>query len=165
MNALIIGRFQPFHKGHQQLIHTLCREYTSIIIGVGSSQYSFTKDNPFSYNERTRMIRASICQQKCPQLQIIPIPDIHDYDHWVDHVLSITDDFDVVISNNPLTKSLFSKKGIPVKSTPLFQKDIWSGTVIREKIQKGQPWEHLVSEPTVDIIKNLNGVNRIQHLL
>ena len=37
MNALLIGRFQPFHNGHLHVIQTLCNTYTEVIIGVGSS--------------------------------------------------------------------------------------------------------------------------------
>ena len=64
MKALFIGRFQPFHKGHLKAIKYLFNKYDGIIIGVGSSQYSNTVENPFSSDERMLMIRESLKQEK-----------------------------------------------------------------------------------------------------
>jgi len=56
MKALFIGRFQPFHKGHLLFLKSIYTQYDKIIIGIGSSQYSNSLDNPFSYDERKMMI-------------------------------------------------------------------------------------------------------------
>jgi len=60
MTSLLIGRFQPFHKGHLQLIQDVCAEYGEVIIGMGSSQYGNTLENPFTSDERKLMIRESL---------------------------------------------------------------------------------------------------------
>ena len=52
MKALYIGRFQPFHKGHLKILQKLAKKYDEIIIGIGSSQYSNTLENPFTSEER-----------------------------------------------------------------------------------------------------------------
>jgi nicotinamide-nucleotide adenylyltransferase len=41
-DCLLIGRFQPFHKGHLQVVKTIARDCDDIIIGIGSAQYSHT---------------------------------------------------------------------------------------------------------------------------
>jgi len=38
--------------------------------------------------------------------KIILIPDIHNQPKWVDHVLVINSDFDVVVTNNDFAKKL-----------------------------------------------------------
>ena len=48
MKILYIGRFQPFHNGHLQLIKSIENKFDQIIIGIGSSQYSHDKNNPFT---------------------------------------------------------------------------------------------------------------------
>ena len=52
MTALFIGRFQPFHSGHVDAIKQISEK--EIIIGIGSSQYSGTDDNPYSFEERKK---------------------------------------------------------------------------------------------------------------
>ena len=56
--ALFIGRFQPFHQGHLDAIKQISED--EIIIGIGSSQYSKTDDNPYSFEERQKMIEKTL---------------------------------------------------------------------------------------------------------
>jgi nicotinamide-nucleotide adenylyltransferase len=164
MKALFIGRFQPFHKGHLEVIKHLSEAYDKILIGIGSSQYSNALDNPFSSDERVLMIKESLKKEKITNYKIVLIPDIHNPPKWVDHVLSITDDFDVVISNNLLTKKLFEEKGFKVKETLLFNKKEYSGKEIRKRISEDESWEHLVPKSCVQIIKKIEGYKRIKNL-
>jgi len=39
-----VGRFQPYHNGHQAVLTELSRTCDEIIIGVGSAQLSHTLD-------------------------------------------------------------------------------------------------------------------------
>ena len=162
MNALFIGRFQPFHKGHLEAIRYLSDKYDEIIIGIGSSQYSNTVDNPFSSGERLLMVKESLKQENIKNYKIILIPDIHNPPKWVDHVLSINSDFDVVVTNNDLTKKLFLEKGFKIKKTLLYNKKEYSGRVIRKRISDNESWENLVPKPCIQIIKNCD--KRIKEL-
>ena len=164
MDSLLIGRFQPFHKGHLQLIQGVCAEYDEIIIGVGSSQYGNTLENPFTSDERKLMIEESLGEIGVKNYRVVLIPDIHNYPRWVDHVVSIISDFDVVLSNNSLTKRLFSKKGYVVKKTSLYDRDKYSGKEIRRRIINDEAWVDLVPEPVYNIIKNIGGVDRLKNL-
>jgi len=164
MKALFIGRFQPFHNGHINVIKNISEDYDKIIVGIGSSQYSHTLENPFTAEERKLMIEKSLEQINIKNYQIILIPDIHNPPKWVDHVLSIFSDFDVVISNNSLTKNLFSEKGYIVKETKLYKKNIFSGKEIRKKIIKDEQWRNLVPQEVYNIIKEINGVERLKSL-
>lgn len=164
MKALFIGRFQPFHKGHLEVVKNLSKKYNKVIIGLGSSQYKNKSDNPFSSNERKLMIKNSLDESDINNYKIVEISDIHDPPNWVDHVLSITTDFDIVITNNSFTKKLFLEKGFNVEETPLYNKQEYSGKEIRNRIKNNQSWEHLVPEPVVDIIKKFDGPSRIKKL-
>jgi nicotinamide-nucleotide adenylyltransferase len=151
MKALFIGRFQPFHYGHLKLLQSISKRYQEIVIGIGSSQYKGTDTNPFSYEERKKMIESSLDRIGIHNYKIIPIPDIHNPPKWVSHVLSLVPSFDVVVSNNSFTLQLFKEKGFSVESTPFFEG--YSGREIRKKIREGQPWEDLVPPEVSKIIK------------
>jgi Nicotinamide mononucleotide adenylyltransferase len=43
-----IGRFQPYHNGHQAVLEGIAEEVDEIIIGVGSAQLSHDIQNPFT---------------------------------------------------------------------------------------------------------------------
>jgi len=152
MKALFVGRFQPFHNGHLKVVEELSKQYSEVIIGVGSSQYSDTIDNPFSSDERELMIKKSLEHEGIKNYKIILIPDIHNPPKWVDHVLSICSDFDVVITNNPFTKKLFEEKNYKVKETQLYNKKDLSGKEIRRRIANNKPWQDLVPRSVFEII-------------
>jgi len=164
MKALFIGRFQPFHKGHLKVIIEASTKYSELIIGIGSSQYSNTVENPFTDEERSLMINESLKNNGIKNYSIVCISDIHNPPKWVDHVVSIIPDFDIVLSNNDFTKQLFSEKGYTVKKTPLYNKDKFSGKVIRRRIRNDKPWENLVPKEVFKIIKKISGENRIKNL-
>ena len=162
MKALFIGRFQPFHLGHLKVLTSLSEKY-EFIIGIGSAQYSNTYDNPFTLDERIEMIKESLRDINI-QYKIYPIPDIHDYSRWVDHVCSIIPSFDIVLSNNPVTKRLFEEKGFKVDNIPRYNRSIYSGREIRYRISRDKPWEDLVPIPVAKLIHRIDGVRRIQNL-
>ena len=162
MKALFIGRFQPFHNGHLKTIKKISKDYDEIIIGIGSSQYHDTSDNPFNSDERTQMIEKSLEQVGIKNCKIILIPDIHNPPKWVDHILSIISDFDVVVSNSTFTKELFEDKAYLVKNTPDYERDKYSGKEIRKRITNDIEWKDLVPEPVYEIIKEIDGIKRIK---
>ena len=55
--GLVLGRFQPFHLGHLNLIQTVLNDKKEPLICIGSAQYAHTKDNPFTVKERKDMIQ------------------------------------------------------------------------------------------------------------
>lgn len=164
MKALFIGRFQPFHLGHLLLLQQLSTEYEMIIIGIGSSQYHDTVENPFSEEERKQMIMNALRTVGIQTYRIVSIPDIHNPPRWVDHVCSIVPSFDVVISNNPFTRKLFSEKGYVVKGTEYFDRKRYSGKEIRRRIIQGEPWGDLVPQVVYKYIRTIDGVTRLKHL-
>lgn len=164
MNALFIGRFQPFHLGHLQIIKTCAKQYDKIIIGIGSSQYKNTFENPFSSEERITMIKKTLDENKIKNYEISLIPDIHNYPKWIVHVASIVSDFDIVISNSSLTKSLFEQQGFKVEETPLFDRKRFSGKEIRNRIVNDDKWEELVPETVSKYINDINGIDRLKKL-
>jgi nicotinamide-nucleotide adenylyltransferase len=159
--ALIIGRFQPFHIGHLMLVQEASKEAGSILIGIGSSQESRTADNPFTAEERRRMILSSVGGIG-PKVSVFDVPDIGNNELWVAHVEKILPGFDVVYTNGELERSLFAKAGYRVHATGLFNRGLYSGTEIRRRIIAKERWGYLVPEGTKDVLKAIKGVERIR---
>lgn len=164
MRALFIGRFQPFHMGHLLLLQQLSNQYEEIIIGIGSSQYHDTPDNPFSFEERYQMISQSLDAVGIDRYRIVSIPDIHDPPRWVDHVCSIAPEFALIIANNPFTRKLFSEKGFVVQGTAYFDRKRYSGREIRRRIVHDESWDDLVPATVYKLIHDIDGVNRLKYL-
>jgi len=83
---------------------------------------------------------------------------------WVSSVVGYTPKFDIVYSNEPLTRRLFLEAGYMVKAIPFFERKTFSSTLIRGKMLKGQGWEELVPKSVAAFIREIDGVNRIQDL-
>lgn len=162
--GLVIGRFQPFHKGHLEVIRSIAEECGSIIVGIGSAQYSHTLENPFTAGERHLMISRSLKEEKLNNVSIVPIVDINRYAVWVSHVVSLVPPFNVVYSNNPLTRRLFSEAGYQVRASPIFNREVYSGTEIRRRMLAGERWEHLVPKAVAKVVREINGLERMRDL-
>lgn len=164
MRALVVGRFQPFHNGHVEMVKTILKETKSIIIGIGSAQYSHTLKDPFTAGERHLMISATLEENKIYDFYLVPIEDVNSNPLWVAHVESLTPKFDRVFTNNPLVRRLFSEKGYNVESVNLMNRGRWSGTRIREKMLNGEKWGDDVPPQVSRIIEEIDGVQRIRDL-
>jgi nicotinamide-nucleotide adenylyltransferase len=158
-----IGRFQPYHNGHQYILEKIARTSDEIIIGVGSAQLSHEPANPFTAGERVLMITRALKHLGCP-LYVIPIEDIRRNALWVAHVRSMTPPFDTVYSGNPLVVRLFEEEGVCVESPAMYERDSHSGTEIRRRILEGEEWESLVPTAVEQVIREIDGVERIRQI-
>ncbi len=148
--ALFVGRFQPFHTGHLKVIRWILKKYDKIIIVIGSSQKSNTDKNPFTVEERKKMINKSLKAENIKKYEIIEIPDVYDDKTWVNNILKKVK-FDAVFTRNPWTKRCFDKFKIPVKEHPMFGNI--SGSKVRKMILGGKEWEKFVPQEVQKIIK------------
>jgi nicotinamide-nucleotide adenylyltransferase len=162
--GLVIGRFQPFHNGHLGVIRTIAEQCGSIVIAIGSAQYSHTLENPFTAGERYLMISRSLRDEGMHDVSIVPVVDINRYAVWVSHVISLVPPFHVVYSNNPLTRRLFSEAGYEVRASPMFNRELYSGTEIRRRMLVGEDWAHLVPQAVADVVRQIHGVERMRDL-
>lgn len=160
VRGFYIGRFQPYHNGHQSVLERIAEQVDEIVIGVGSAQLSHELDNPFTAGERVLMITRSLESTGC-RFYVIPIEDIQRNALWVSHVASMTPPFEIVYSSNPLVIQLFTEAGWRVSSPEMYKRDTHSGTAIRQRMLRGERWEHLVPKAVVDVIKEIRGVERL----
>lgn len=161
--GLYIGRFQPYHNGHHSVLKRISEYVDEIIIGIGSAQLSHEPDNPFTSGERIMMITQSLDELPCP-FYVIPIEDIQRNALWVAHVRSISPPFSRVFSSNPLVVQLFAEQGISVESPDMYERQSHSGTEIRRRMLAGENWQDLVPKAVVDVVEEINGVERLTRI-
>lgn len=56
---MLIGRFQPFHNAHLEIIKRCTALTSQLVIVAGSAKQPRTYKNPFTFEERARMIKAA----------------------------------------------------------------------------------------------------------
>jgi nicotinamide-nucleotide adenylyltransferase len=164
--GLYVGRFQPFHNGHLDAIKYSLSGVDELVVVIGSAQYSHNSYNPFTAGERLVMVRRALYEAgvDASKLWIVPVPDVHLHMLWVSAVEGYTPKFNVVYSNEPLTRRLFMEAGYKVQDLPLFDRKVYMSTLVREKMVKGESWTTLVPKAVADFILEIDGVNRLRDL-
>lgn len=163
IRALFLGRFQPFHKGHQSVIERIATDVDEIIIAIGSAQWSHDFKNPFTAGERIMMITHAL-ERLALTKYVLPIEDIQRNALYVSHIVSLTPPFDVVYSNNPLVKELFETAGFSVRTTPLASREQYWGTHIRQQMIEGEAWRNGVPLVVAQVIDEIDGVERFRRI-
>ena len=164
MNGLLIGRFQPFHLGHLEALQFALSKVDKLWLGLGSSNKSIEHNNPFSAEERKKMILSSIDDSMKNKITIYFIPDLDNHVKWIEKIDTIVPKFDIIFSNDPLTDHLYSKRSVQVMTIPFLKRDQLSGTRVRDLIKSDQKWDDLVPSGTKAILENLDSKNRLQIL-
>lgn len=87
--SVFIGRFQPFHKGHSEIITHGLEISNKLLILIGSAESVRSSRNPFTYAERAKMILA--CFPDAP-ITIRPLEDyLYNDDMWGLRVKTLID--------------------------------------------------------------------------
>jgi nicotinamide-nucleotide adenylyltransferase len=164
--GLFVGRFQPFHKGHLEVIERIMKQVDELVIIVGSSQYSHRLDNPFTAGERITMIRKALeeIRIQLPRIWIIPVPDTHQHALWVSQIVAYSPKFKVVYANDPLSRRLFMEAGLRVESIPFIKREVYLATEIRKRMLAGENWKELVPSNVANFIKDIDGDERLRQL-
>lgn len=161
---LVLGRFQPPHIGHVNVIEAASKDADEVIVVVGSAQASYTTKNPFTAGERIEMLQAALGARGVKNALLIPIFDLNRHAEWVAYVESLVPPFDEVVSNNPLTHELFEARGYKVRSSPWHRRKELSGTKVREKMEAGTDLGKFVDPPVLKIIKRLRAQKRMERI-
>jgi nicotinamide-nucleotide adenylyltransferase len=164
--GLYVGRFQPFHLGHLDAIREVLARVDELVIVIGSAQHSHHLENPFTAGERLVMIRQTLQETKIDltKVWIVPVPDMHLHMLWVSAVEGYTPKFNMVYSNEPLTRRLFMEAGYRVEGISLFERQTYASTFVREKMLKNEKWSVLVPKSVAEFIEKIDGVNRLKDL-
>ncbi len=164
--GLLIGRMQPIHKGHINVIKQTLEEVDELIIGIGSAEKSHTESNPFNGGERILMVTRALREHNidASRYYIIPLEDIACNSLWVGHVKMLTPPFDIVYSGNSLVQELFEEENIPYIQPHLYNRKEYSGTEVRRRMLNNEDWQSLVPDSVVKVLDEIKATDRIKKL-
>jgi nicotinamide-nucleotide adenylyltransferase len=163
--GVIIGRFQPFHRGHLDLVKSAVKECEEMVIVVGSAQFNYTVKNPFTAGERLWMIHESLKESREDMNRFYLVPFVNDENNfrWFRTLKSVTPPFNTIYSGNEFIKALLHNEEISVRQPLFLNKEGYNGSNIRKLIlQDNKEWRNLVSRSVARIITGIGGLERIR---
>lgn len=101
--GVYIGRFQPLHIGHVDVIEQALKTYDKLIVLIGSTNYGPTLRNPFSYEERLDQFKLVFVNQiQKGNLVIAPVRDyLYSETSWLERIVTTVESLiDPRLQNN-----------------------------------------------------------------
>lgn len=80
--AVVIGRMQPCHLGHGTLVRQALALADRVVVVLGSAFHARDARNPFGWQERAAMVRATLTPAQRERVHFVPVRDYHDNDRW-----------------------------------------------------------------------------------
>lgn len=142
---IFIGRFQPFHFAHKEVIDIAFSMSHNVILILGSAQDERSIKNPFSAAEREQMIRGGFSQAQQIHLHFLPIVDLYNDVKWTQ---AVKDGVNTVVSAQDkvgLIGHFKDESSYYLRLFPEWQlielenlKNALSATPLREKYYRGE---------------------------
>lgn len=159
-----MGRFQPFHLGHLDLVRKILKECDEIIIAVTSSQFNYLEKDPFTAGERIEMVHNSLKDSgiDLSRCFIIGIENQFNIATWASYLKAALPHFDKVYSGNDYVSMLLADSEIKVVKPQFLDREQYNATKIRSMIIRDERWQDFVPKGVSELIQKINGTNRLK---
>jgi len=163
MRGLMMGRFQPFHLGHLNLVKQILDECDEIIVAITSSQFNYLEKDPFTAGERIEMIHNSLKESSVDLslCYVVAIENQFNIATWASYLKSALPHFDKVYSGNDYVKMLLADSAINVVSPKFLDRSQFNATRIRSMIIHDDNWQNLVPPAVVKFLEKINAKRRL----
>lgn len=160
----MMGRFQPFHLGHLDLVKQILSECDEVVIAITSSQFNYLEKDPFTASERIEMIYQALKEDgvNLSRCFIIPIENQFNIVTWISYLKSTLPQFDKVFSGNEYVSMLLADTGIQVITPKFLDRERYNSTRIRNLMIEDQNWQSFVPTIVANVIEKINGINRLK---
>lgn len=165
--GLFIGRFQPFHLGHLDIIKRILKENDRVIIAIGSAEKNYVPENPLTAGERVLVIDETLKAEKInpAKYTIIPVRNIDNYALWVDHMNLYVPPYNTIYTGSNIVKACY--EGTQSKHKLIQVKRIRpiSATALRNSmIANTKEWESLIPQRTAELLKAMKIPLRLRQI-
>ena len=130
---IVLGRFQPFHMGHEYLVKSALEHLEAgdqLVVAIGSKQAGWEPDNPWTAEERQAMIQAWATQADA-EIEIVAIEDINDPPNWVSHAEKIHGK-GILVTTDQATAELYRESEVEVRILEMNQREQFEGWRVRQ---------------------------------
>jgi len=95
-NGIFIGRFQPVHQGHVHALGIAASQVDQLYILVGSANQCRSIRNPWTFQERSSMLRAKLHASRITNFEVIPLNDYrYSNTQWMSDVRATAEHYDM----------------------------------------------------------------------
>jgi len=163
MRGLMMGRFQPFHLGHLDLVKQILNECDEVIIAITSSQFNYLEKDPFTAGERIEMIHNSLKDSSLDlnKIFVVSLENQFNVATWASYLKSALPHFDKVYSGNDYVSMLLSDSGIDVVKPVFLNRVKFNATKIRNMIITNNDWKESVPTAVYELLVKINAKNRL----
>jgi len=160
--GVFIGRFQPFHNAHLEMVRFALKQAQTLVIGVGSCNQAPDTRNPWSGPERADMILSCLSEEERKRVRFAYLEDYYySNDKWIANVqrsigAHVGESKDIKLIGHEKDASSFYLKLFPQwcpHLEPSFTSDL-SATKVRDLLftQDKIGIKHLLPSPVYDIV-------------
>lgn len=138
--VVVLGRFQPLHKGHANMIIAAESWRSSnskdqpLIIAIGSSNQPQSIRNPWTYQERILMLEIWLNSVGI-EAALVPIPDLEDPPNWVGHAEKYHGVSGTLFTSDTKSAELYESSGWQVILSELENREKFQGWRVRATAQ------------------------------
>lgn len=95
-NGIFIGRFQPVHQGHIHALGIAASQVDQLYVLVGSANQCRSIRNPWTFKERSAMLRQKLFAAGVHNVEIIPLNDYrYSNTQWMSDVRATAEHYDM----------------------------------------------------------------------
>lgn len=165
---IIIGRYQPFHGGHEVVVRDIVAREGPVIIGIGRPRQELdvrpTQKYPFSFEETEEMVRRALRDIE-DKIDVVRIDDLHNDEEWREQVKAVGSRAGGIrgfVTNNRWVRRCLGEAMPEIKALPLHERNTFEGTRIRWKIRTGKRnWEGTVHPSVAEYLKRIGTQQRL----
>ena len=159
----MMGRFQPFHLGHLELVKQILEQCDEAIIAITSAQFNYLEKDPFTAGERIEMIHNSIKESEIDlnRCFVVSIENQFNIATWASYLKSALPHFDKVYSGNDYVSMLLADSGITVVKPEFLDREQFNATKIRSMIISDENWKESVPNAVYEFLTQIDAKNRL----
>ena len=158
--GVIHGRFQMLHKGHMEYLMAGKKRCDRLVIGISNPDATVTefsaanphrsqvRSNPLTYYERFQMIRGAMLEAGVPLLEFDIVPFPINRPELLFNYVPADAKFYMTLYDAWSTEKKAELEKLGCRVEVMWQRrnedKFTSGTIVRERIIAGEPWQDLV---------------------
>lgn len=164
---LFITRAQPWlHAGQVDGIRQAIAQWiTKIIIWVWSANKEFTSENPFTYDERKKMIELSAKELlQDIDVEVFPVPDMWDNEKWRNYIFNNLPEFQYIATGNAWVQEVFKDSDKTIIPIEIREYVKWSTIRWNLATNNIEELEKVLPKSVIEYLESISAFQRLKEI-